>query len=186
MSLRLVATFALVLAPLAVRAADEEHPFRKAKVGDYAKYNALLREGTTEVKLLRTQTVTAASDKEVTLKSTTELNGKEVTLGRTTHKIDLSVPFDPVGDGQDVSPIAGLKWEKSKDGKENLKVGGKEYECTWTTYKPVMPANATVEGEVKVWLCKDVPFVVKRTLTIKFAKKDVAFTTELIEFGSKK
>ena len=38
MSLRLLAVVALVLAPLAVRAADEENPYKRAKVGDYAKY----------------------------------------------------------------------------------------------------------------------------------------------------
>ena len=65
---------------------------------------------------------------------------------------------------------------------------GKEYECVWTTYKPVVPGKAdiAVTGEMKVWMSKDVPFVVKRTLTLKLDTNELGYTTELAEFGSKK
>ena len=87
--------------------------------------------------------------------------------GKGEQKIDLTKPFDAVT-GCDGSVGANFKWEKQKDGKEKLKIGGKEYDCTWTTYKVVNPNPAVMlEGEVKVWLSKDVPFVVKRTLFVE-------------------
>ena len=191
MSLRPLVIAALVLAPVAARAADDDNPFKGAKVGDYAKYDTVLKTGkAAEVKTVRTQTVTAASEKEVSLKTVTELNGKEVPTKKGEQKIDLTKPFDPAVSGETTSIGAGLnlKWEKQKTGKEKVKVGDKEYECTWTTYKAVVPPNlpAAIEGEVKVWLSKDVPFVVKRALNMKVGNNEITYSTELTEFGNKK
>src|SRR4051812_13898494 len=98
MPLRSFAALALVLAPLAVRAADDENPYKKLKVGDYAKYDTVLKTGGAEVKGARTQTVTAAGDKELTLKTVTEVGGKEVPNKRPDQKIDLTKPFDATAD----------------------------------------------------------------------------------------
>jgi hypothetical protein len=185
MSLRPLAVLVLALAPVAAHAADEENPFKNAKVGDFAKYDTLLKTGGAEVKGTRVQTVTAVGDKELSLKTVTEALGKEVPNKRPDQKIDLTKPFDTTADDFTGGSI---KWEKLKDGQEKVKVNGKEYECTWTTYKPVVPGKAdlAVTGEMKVWKCKEVPFVVKRTLTLKFNENELSYTTELTEFGSKK
>lgn len=182
MLLRLPAVALLALIASEFSAADEENPFRKAKVGDYAKYSTVLLTGGAEVKGARVQTVTAASEKEVTLKTVTEIGGKEVPNKRPDQKIDLSKPFDPAADDF----TAGTKWEKLKQGKEKVKVNGKEYECDWATYKPVAPGKADPTGELKVWTCPDVPFVVRRSLTMKFNGNELHYTVELTEFGGKK
>lgn len=185
MLLRLFAVALLAYAAAGTTlAADKEHPFKNAKVGDFAKYNTTLQSGGVEVKGTRVQTVTAASDKELTLRTVTEVSGKEVPNKRPDQTIDLTKPFDATADDF----TGGTKWEKLKDGQEKLKVNGKEYECHWTTYKPVVPgkANLMLTGEMKVWQCKEVPFVMKRTLTLKFNGNQLGYTTELVEFGKKK
>jgi hypothetical protein len=182
MSLRSLSVLLLALAPVAAHAADEVNPFKNAKVGDFAKYNTVLLTGGAEIKGTRVQTVTAASDKEISLKTVTETLGKEVPNKRPDQKIDLTKPFDATADDF----TGGTKWEKLKDGKEKVKVNGKEYECIWTTYKPVVPGKVDLTGEMKVWQCKEVPFVVKRTLTMKFNGNELSYTTELTEIGSKK
>src|SRR5262249_6976270 len=155
---------------------DEENPYKKLKVGDSAKYSTYLKTGGTEVKGVRTQSVTATSDKELTLKSVTEIDGKELPSKRPEQKIDLTKPLDLTsGDG---GLGSGFKWEKLKDGQEKLKVGGKEYDCTWTTYKPILANGTAVEGELKVWLSKDIPFVMKRTLNVKLGTQDLNYSTE--------
>jgi hypothetical protein len=182
---RLLALLVCTLIPFVAQAADEENPFKKAKVGDYAKYNTFMKASAGETKTIRTQTVTAANEKEVSLKTTIEYNGKELP-NRPEQKINLTKPFDPTAIEGGLG--ATLKWEKQKDGKEKVKVGDKEYECTWIAYKPVFPPNApvTLEGELKVWLSKDVPFVVKRTLAARDKNLVLVYSTELFEFGNKK
>lgn len=145
MLLRAVAVVALVLAPVAARAADDDNPFKRAKVGDYAKYSVVVKNPRGEQKSARTQTVTATGDKELALKSVDFIDGKEVPNRKPDQKIDLTKPFDPVSAGEG-SAGANLKWEKHKDGTEKLKVDGKEYECTWTTYKAAAPPTAACAG----------------------------------------
>jgi hypothetical protein len=186
MPLHPFALVALVLAPLAVRAADEENPFKSARVGDYARYNTAIKTGTVALKTVRTQTVTAAGEKEVSLRTVLEVNGKEVPTGRPDQKIDLTKPFDPAGSNEGVPGAANIKWEKLNDGKEKVKVGDREYDCTWTSYKPVVAGKEEVTGELKVWMSRDVPFVVKRTLNLKTRGAELSYSTELIEFGRKK
>jgi hypothetical protein len=186
MSLRVPVLVGLLLSPLGAGAADEENPFKGAKVGDYARYDTVAKTGTVSLKTVRKQTVTAASDKEVSLKTVLEVNGSEVATDRPEQKIDLTKPFDPTGSSEGVPTLSGLKWEKQGDGKEKVKVGGKEFDCTWISYKPVATGKQEVEGELKVWLSKDVPWVVKRALKLKRGPTEINYTTELIEFGNKK
>ena len=77
------------------------------------------------------------------IRTVTEINGKEVPNKRPDQKIDLTRPFDPAGEA---APNANYKWERQKDGTEKLKIGGKEYDCTWTTYKPVPAKPADLDS----------------------------------------
>jgi hypothetical protein len=174
---------ALPFARVGGRAADDENPFKRAKVGDYAKYNAVVKTDSTERKSVRTQTVTAADAKELTLKTVTEADGKELPSKRPEMTIDLTKPYEPVGVSDGPASAASLKWARQTSGTEKLKVGGKEYACTWTAYKP---ADAKVHGDLKVWTSKEIPFVVKRTLTLSLGAIEVKYATELFEFGGKK
>ena len=88
-----VVALALFVAPLAVRAADEENPYKNAKAGDYAVYVMKSKFGDATM----TQTVTAKTDKEATVKvaMVANVNGKEFKLPEQEMKIDLTKPYDP-------------------------------------------------------------------------------------------
>ena len=74
-----VLSFVLVLAAAPfVTAADEENPYKKVKVGDYATYKMTTKVGGMTVEGTLTQTVSAKSDKEATLKVTGNINGVEI------------------------------------------------------------------------------------------------------------
>jgi hypothetical protein len=184
---RLLTLIVFALTPLAIRAADEENPFKTARVGAYARYDHTLTTNSLNKKITQIQTVTAVDEKEVTLRTTSVVDGKELPIDKPDQKIDLTKPFTGVT-AKDAPPNSSFKWEKAKDGKEKVKVGGKEYDCTWTTYKPVVTRpGSQVAGELKVWMSKDVPFVVRRTLKLQLnASVELAYETQLTELGSKK
>jgi len=187
MNLRLLASsFVLVLAPLAARAADDENPYKKAKVGDYADYKLTVSVAGQNVEGTITQTVSAKSDKEVTLKVTGKVNGMDVPAQE--QKIDLTKPFDPTKIGQ--QPGGGdLKVEKGKDGKEKIKVAGKEYESTWTTYTAKGKTNGLeIDSDIKVWIAKDLPGTplakMESTMTVAGMKMEMKMV--LSETGNRK
>jgi hypothetical protein len=120
---------------------------------------------------------------ELLLQITGSLDGKPTPP--QGQKIDLTRPFDPAKG----SPAAGAgepTAEKLKDGKETVKAGGKEYDCTWTTYKVTAKAgNATIQSELKVWLSKDAPLPMVKTTSVATDGKVVVETTmELTEPGT--
>jgi hypothetical protein len=89
-----VLSFVLVLAAAPfVAAAVEENPYKKVKVGDYATYKLTTKMGGMTVEGTLTQTVSAKSDKEATLKVTGNVNGVEIPAQE--QKIDLTKPWDP-------------------------------------------------------------------------------------------
>ncbi|MCI0704885.1 MAG: hypothetical protein L0241_27820 [Planctomycetia bacterium] len=179
------ALLALAIAPLAVRAADEVNPYKDAKVGDYVKYTIKGKAGPIPLDGTLTQIVTAKTDKQVTIKFSGKLGDTD--LPEQEEKIDLTKPFDPTKAGQ--LPIGGdAKIEKLKEGKEKIKVNGKEYDCAWTTYKfTAKLMNIDFAGEIKAWTAKDLPAgMVKMTMTGNVLMQDVNMTMELAETGNMK
>jgi hypothetical protein len=190
MSVRLlVVVFAVVCAPLAGRSADEDNPYKNAKVGDYASYKISVKFAGSAFTGTTLQTVSAKSDKEATIKVTgsMEVNGMKMDIPEQEQKIKLDEPYDP-------SKISGLppgfkfNIEKGKEGKEKVKAANKEYDCTWTSYKLSANANGQdIKGDVKVWMSKDLPLaVVKLESTLDAAKMKIEMTMELTESGNKK
>jgi len=188
--LRSFAVLVLAVAPVAARAADEENPFKNAKVGDYAVYTATTKFAGNNIDGTFTQTVTAKTDKEATIKGVIVINlgGKEQKVEQE-EKIDLTKPYDPSKSGGASLPGGGeLKAEKDKDGKEKLKVAGKEYDTTWTSYKiKVKVMNQEIPGDMKVWVAKDMPLgMVKMVVNLEFGGQKIEAATELKETGNKK
>lgn len=163
MSMRLLSTAfaALVLPGLAAaqaKKAPEEHPYAKVKVGDWVTYAMVTESMNVKFESTSTSRVAAKDDKSVTLK----MGGKTTFMGMTTDipeseiKIDLTQPYE-------ANPIPKDKKDDTKveqvgEGKEKLKVGGKEYDTTWTKTK----VTSKVDGkesviESTVWISKDVP-----------------------------
>ena len=187
----LVALLAIGCAPLAARAADEDNPFKNAKVGDYATYKLNMKVATFNVSGTTTQKVTAKSDKEATVKVTgsIDLNGMKMDIPEQTQTIDLTKPFDPtkVGGGG-LPPGTDVKVEKGKDGTEKVKFNGKEYSGTWTQYKVKGKAmGQEINADVKAWMSKDLPLgMVKMEMTADVANQKMEMTMELTESGNKK
>ena len=186
MKLHLLASaFVLVLAPVAAHAADDENPYKNAKVGDFANYKLTISVAGQNVEGAITQTVTAKSDKEVTLKVTGKANGMDIPAQE--QKIDLTKPFDPTKLNQGVGG-ADMKIEKGKEGKEKIKLKDKEYETQWTTYKVTGKANGlAIDSDMKVWLSKDIPGVLaKMETTMSVAGMKMEMKMELTETGNSK
>jgi hypothetical protein len=191
MRLRLfVALFAIGCAPLASRAADEENPYKKAKVGDYAVYKMNMKAGNFTITGTTTQKVTERSDKEATVKVTgsIDINGMKQEIPEQTQKIDLTKPYDPTKVGGGLPPGVKFDVEKGKEGKEKVKVNGKEYDSNWTMYKLKGKAmGIEFNGDVKSWMSKDVPLgMVKMEMTADVANMKMEMTMELSDSGNKK
>ncbi len=184
-----LAALALMAAALNTRAADEENPYKTAKVGDFATYTLVTKVAGFNVDGTLVQTVTAKSDKEVTVKVTGTVNvgGMKQEIPVQEQKIDLTKPFDPTK-GANLPGGADAKVEKGKEGKEKIKLSGKEYDCTWTTYKVKGKAmGQEIDADVKVWTSKDVPSgMAKMTMTAEIAGQKMDMTMELKETGNKK
>ncbi len=162
--------------------APEENPYKKAKVGDWAEYKMTTSIGGLNLEGTVKNEVTAKTEKEATMKTTVMAGGQELP-GQET-KIDLTKPFDP-------SSTTGLpkgdevKVEKISDGKEKIKIGGKEYECTWEKSKVKGKANGVdLDAEVKVWMCKSVPL--GGMVKMEMKSEVINMSMELTETGSKK
>jgi hypothetical protein len=183
MKTRLLAcALALAAAPWAV-AADEENPYKKAKVGDYATYKMTTKVAGTNMEGTITQSVTAKSDKELTLKVTGKVNG--IDIPAQEQKIDLTKPYDPTK--TTLPPGTEAKVEKLKDGSEKVKAGGKEYDTKWESYKVKATANGQeINAEVKSWMSKDLSLlVVKMEMTAEVLGMKMEMEMELSETGNK-
>jgi len=180
-----VALLALTAAALTTGAADDDNPYKTAKVGDYAKYALKGKVGFLPLDGTVTQTVADRGDTEATLKVVLTAGGADTPF--PDQKIDLTKPLDPTK-GIALPGFGNAKLEKLKDGKEKVKVGGKEYDAEWTTFKVKVAAKgAESEGDLKMWTAKDVPVrLVKLDLAITLGKNDVKAVMDLTEFGSKK
>lgn len=189
MLVRALCVFALCLAPVAVRAADDENPYKKAKVGDYAAYKMTTKVAGLNIDGTVLQTVTEKTEREATIKVTGSVNfmGNKKDIPEQTQKIDLTKPFDPTKGGN-IPGGGDAKVEKQKEGKEKVKVGDKEYDTVWTTYKVKTKAmGQEIDADMKVWTAKNVPSgMVKMTMTAKVAGQEMEMVMELTETGSKK
>ena len=110
------------LTMLAVRAPAQEaqQPLKKAKVGDYVVFKL----DNDLAKVSMRQEVTAVTEKEVTIRSTTTVNGMNLKPAEQT--IDITKKSDPTVEAKN------RKENKIVDtgkGRETLKINGKDYRC---------------------------------------------------------
>jgi hypothetical protein len=183
MRARILALVVLISAAPIAAAADEENPYKKVKVGDYATYKMTSKVGGMTVEGTITQTVSAKSDKEATLKVTGNVNGMEIPAQE--QKIDLTKPYD--ASKAALPPGTEVKIEKLKDGKEKIKVAGKEYEAKWELFKVKAKTNdMEIEAEVKVWMAAEFKLLVlKLEMTAEVGGMKMDTQMELTESGSK-
>jgi hypothetical protein len=179
------AVLAIAVAPFVARAADEENPYKKAKVGDFATYKMTTKAMGFNAEATVTQTVVENDGKEVTIETTGKFMGMDINVPK--QKIDLSKPFDPTKATGPMPAGAQAQVEKLKEGKEKLKVGSKEYETKWETYKVKMKAaGMDFESDMKVWQAKDLTIpVVKVEVTTEVAGQKMEMQMEMTEIGTK-
>jgi hypothetical protein len=183
MKIRLFAALLIAVAPVAARAADEENPYKKVKVGEFATYKMTTKVAGMAIEGTITQTISAKDDKEATLKVTGKVNGMDIPAQE--QKIDLTKPYDPTKAAVPTGTDA--KVEKLKEGKEKIKAGGKEYDCKWESYKVTgKTMGIEMSAEVKVWQAKDLPLqMVKMEMTAEAAGMKIEMEMELTETGHK-
>jgi hypothetical protein len=185
----MLAALAVVLLPALGLAQEkkEENPFRNAKVGDWASYTMTTSTMGQKIEAAMKMEVTAKDDKNVTLKTSMTANGMQFP-GQET-KIDLTKPFDPLAMQGQMPKDVEAKVEKTGDGKEKIKVGGKEYDAAWTKAKVTAKAGGQeIKSDVKVWTSKDVPAggMVKMEMQSKVGEMTVDMNMELKDSGNAK
>ena len=193
------ATLILCSTSLTAHTADENHPLRNAKVGDYATYKIRTTFDGSDISGHLTQTVTSKSDKEIVLTQSGKITSpghieQRIPPGQEV-KIDLTKPYDPTKFAGNPSTMSDVKIERLKEGKEKVIVGGKEYDANWTTYRlkgkvitglDVRETKIDFTSEVKVWMSKDFSLGPLRTETTSdILGKKVESIHELIESGNK-
>ena len=173
---RFTAVFTLFLAvTVVVWAQEADQPLKRAKVGDYVIFKM---EG--PVKGTMKQEVTAVSEKEVTVKTITTINGMELKPSEQT--IDLTKKADPSVEEKNKKKFRIVETGK---GQETLRIGGKDYKCDWRSMTTTVTQNGMdIVTEAKVWISKDAPvYGMVKTENKTFGMLTV---TELIEAGKKK
>ena len=166
-------------------AADDENPFKKAKVGDWAEYKMTGPNvaGTTKM------TIVAKDDKEVTYEVTSKFSafGQETVAPAQKIKVDLTKSYDPV-------IAANLKQNNTKieklgEGSEKVKAGGKEIDAKWTKQRATTTVNdMKIVSDTKMWFSKDVPvsgMVKMESTTTVPGMPGTTTTVELVNSGSK-
>jgi hypothetical protein len=164
----------LALAPIAARA--EENPYKSAKKGDWVAYNMSVSAMGFDLKGAITQKVIEKDDKSLTLEVTGKINDMDIPAQKQT--IDLTKPFNPLG-AANFPAGANSKVEKKESGKEKVKVGDKEYDCEWTSYKVSADAGGMkIEADVKTWSSKDVPLAGMVKMEMKSMQANVTMVME--------
>jgi hypothetical protein len=178
----------VVLALLPVARAEEkkeENPYKNAKVGDWIEYKTTVTLGEVKVPGTMKMVVADKNEKEVTLKTVLTAAGMEVPA--PDMKVDLTKPYDPLATAN-LPNGTDAKVEKLGEGKEKIKVGGKEHDAEWTKMKVTGKAQGIdMTGDVKVWTSKMVPLggMVKMDMVGKAIGMDFKMEMELTGFGSK-
>jgi hypothetical protein len=190
-----VPVFVLVLACVSVPFAGEkdkdkdkpkatDNPFRTAKVGDFVSYKMTTKVAGNDLEGTMKTSVTEVNEKTVKLKSTIAIMG--FSLPGPDSTVDLTKPYDPIGavDAVDLGQKGG-KFEKTGEGKEKLKVAGKEYEANWITGKSKGEAKGVkIDSEIKIWFSKAVPLNGMLKMEAKASIANIVL--ELSEIGGAK
>jgi len=163
-----------------IQGADDDNPYRNAKVGDWVKYKMTGKnmEGSTKM------TVTFKDDKELAFDVAASFSfmGNEQVAPVQTMKIDLTKSYDAVSAAN--LKANNVKIEKLDEGKQTLKAAGKDYETKWTKFRATTTLNEQViVTDYTMWFCKDVPL--SGLVRMDTTASEITTRLELIGSGSK-
>jgi hypothetical protein len=149
-----IAAAMLVCFAPAVQGAENENPYRNAKVGDWVEYRMTGQntEGSTNM------TVVSKDPKQLTYEVAASFSfmGKKMVAPVQTMKIDLTKSYDAISAANLKAKNITIK--KLDEGKEKLKAAGKTYDTKWTKLRATTTVNdMKIVMDYKMWFCKDVP-----------------------------
>lgn len=142
---------ALVICAVASRAEEkkEEHPYKKAKVGDWIEYKVTdVKSGKTFESRFKL-TVKEKYENEVVFARDEHYDGRDMPQGE--EHIELNKAYRQDGDGES------FQYEIKATKDDKVTVGGKEYACKLVEMKITTSGLDTDEITRKVWISKDVP-----------------------------
>jgi hypothetical protein len=163
-----------------IQGADDDNPYRNARVGDWVKYKMTGKNMKGSTKM----TVTFKDDKELAfdVASSFSFMGNEQVAPVQTMKIDLTKSYDAVSAAN--LKANNVKIEKLDEGMETLKAAGKEYETKWTKFRATTTLNEQViVTDYTMWFCKDVPL--SGLVRMDTNASEITTRLELIGSGSK-
>jgi hypothetical protein len=179
--MRMLLSLSFALTAVSALQADE-NPFKSAKEGDWAEYKVAAISMGSPLDDIKLKWTVAANDGMVVTVKKTAIDGKNEIPGPEI-KIDLSQPYNPAVTAG-LPADAATTIEKLETGKEKIKAGGKEHDCTWTKYKVTGSfMGMDTESELKVWTSKDAPL--SGMVKLEMKNKHVEFAAELAGSGTK-
>src|SRR5260221_1274455 len=132
-----------VLFLLSAVRAEDENPYKKAKVGHWVEYTAKRRLAGQIITSVQKKTVAKITDDEVTLETQVgDAKGAPQT-------VKLKEKYDPVSA---INPGAEIK--AVENGEEKLTVGDKSLDTKWVQYEITKGAD---KSRAKIWTSPDVP-----------------------------
>ena len=152
--------------------AEEENPYKKAKVGDWVEYKMANKVGGFAVNVTQKKTVIAKTDNDVTIEM--ETNGAKIPI---TIKLNEKYNSVPQSKDSEVKVV--------DQGTEKVTVGDKTLDTKWiATEVTVNAGGKTTTTKSNVWMSPDVPLdgMVKMQADMGPSGKS---TMELTAFGSK-
>ena len=156
----IVGAIALLVLCGAARAADE-HPFKKANVGDWIAHKMTAKMGGTSTESEMKQTVVKKTDVDITLEMAMKAAGMEMP------KQSVTIKFEQKYEPWKQNPNATVK--ELGSGTEKLTLGDKTYDTEWKEFETTANAmGREIKTKSKVWMAKDVPLggMVKMTSDI--------------------
>jgi tetratricopeptide (TPR) repeat protein len=175
--------------PAATPPAADEHPFKGAKVGDWAAYRLTQESQGRKMDQTITREVTARTETTAKIKTTTTVFGRD--MASPEQEIDLAKPYDPTNPAS-LPRGAGLKVETVDNGKESIKLGHKEYQASYTKVKVTAQGNGgSLEENTTYWMSQSAPLdglvKMERVALLKQAARtaEIKVTMELTGSGHK-
>jgi hypothetical protein len=173
---RFIGVLSLLVAVVGYTSAEEpDMPLTRAKVGDWV----LFKMDNPQSKMSMRMEVTEVTDKTVTIKSVTTINGMELPVDvKTMDKISKGDPAVEQRNRKEFNYVDTGK------GQETLKINGKDYRCDWKSMTTTSTAGGvTVKTESKLWMSKDAPvYGMVRTETKSMGQ---TYVMELVDSGHK-
>jgi hypothetical protein len=148
---RLLLAMCLVAVSIFNVNAEEENPFKNAKVGDWTAYKVANQMAGMVMDLEMKSTVIKKTDTEATVEVVTKLNTQEF---KSQYTVKLDEKYDPRSTG-----LKDVTMTETGKGEETLTIAGKELKTKWTSYELTGKADngQAIKSKGKAWVSTEIP-----------------------------